>query len=58
MTNTKTAESLAEALAGYPGLPITLETSGGIRYALDPESAPYVHDGVLVVPIVEDDDWS
>lgn len=38
-------------------LPVVLETSAGVRFTFDPETAPYAHSGVLVVPIVEDEGW-
>lgn len=58
MTILDPAEALAEALSEFRGLIVTLETASGFRYKLDSGQAPYVHKGVLVVPIVEDDDWS
>lgn len=56
-----TAADIIDAAVDYApetAMPARFETHDGTRYTLDPEAAPYVYEGALVIPIVAEEEIS
>ena len=54
-TTNSSANKLIDVLADASDLTVVFETSTGVRFTLDPENTGYVHNGYLVIPIMDDE---